>query len=95
MLSPATGSKQMFDVLGNAEKDNYFKELTYNMDIIDIIFNDVDAYAREDKVIARVPKSTDNSRPASPEKPTTELQQIAHLLEKVHGKICTLCCPTA
>lgn len=56
------------------------------MDIIESILNDVDAYVLEEKVVS-APILVEHSRPTSPEKPQTELQQVIKVLEVLHGKI--------
>lgn len=89
MLSPVSGSKTLFDVAGGAEEDDYFDNLSYYVEMLNSALNDVPAYVREEKrgLTSAGSMSAVKGAGSSPEKPKTELQQIKHCLEVIHGKI--------
>ena len=84
MLAPVSGSKTVFDVVGGAEEDGYFDNLLHYIDILSAALSDVPGYVAEERVSGH--GSTPN-RCLSPEKAKTELQQIKHCLDVIHGKI--------
>ena len=85
MLSPISGSKTLFDVSGGAEEDDYFDNLLPYIDVFNAALSDVPAYVHEEKRVSG--SASIGGRPSSPEKPKTELQQIKHCLDVIHGKI--------
>ncbi|KAI0699569.1 hypothetical protein BC835DRAFT_1412551 [Cytidiella melzeri] len=88
LLSRKGGAHAVFDVMGNADKDDFCEQLSHNIDILETVLYDIDTFVQEEKQNPPIMKlGDDSSRPGSPEKPEPELEQIVELLEKVHGKI--------
>ncbi|KAI0342097.1 hypothetical protein BDW22DRAFT_1484956 [Trametopsis cervina] len=87
LMRSSAGSGAVFDVMGNAHKEDFCEELSCHVDILDEVLYDIEAFVQEEKRITATAKLPEGSRPGSPEKPEPELEQIIHLLEKIHGKI--------
>ena len=87
MLSPVSGSKTLFDVVGGAEEDDYFDNLLHYVTVLSAALSDVPAYVTEERKTSGFKQA--NGRSSSSEKPETELQQIRHCLDAIHGKIGT------
>lgn len=87
LLLPSSTGKGAFNVMGNVDKEDFCEQLSYHVQILEAVLNDVEAFVQEEKRNPAVAKVGDGLRPGSPEKPEPELEQIVELLEKIHGKI--------
>lgn len=83
LTSPASGSQTTFDVVGNAQEDDYFDNLHCHIHILNVVLNDVPSYTR-----AETRQPPQDVTPGG-EKPQTELQRLKHCLDVLHGKIGT------
>ncbi|CCM03592.1 uncharacterized protein FIBRA_05729 [Fibroporia radiculosa] len=96
LLSPPTGSGDLFDIIGNLETVNYYDDLVCHIDILSKVLNDVEAYVALENGIRLEAASTEvaESESTSPQKgsssreaPPTRLEQIKAVLDGLHGKI--------
>ncbi|KAJ3553007.1 hypothetical protein NM688_g3850 [Phlebia brevispora] len=91
LVTPRSGSKEVFDIPGNSEEENYFEDLASYVEILSYCLNDIDKYAQDEREKEKSDGLAVTSSYASPgksvEKPLTELEQLKHSLDRLHGKI--------
>ncbi|KAI0093078.1 hypothetical protein BDY19DRAFT_921876 [Irpex rosettiformis] len=93
--SPSTQPATVFDVMKNADKDDFCEQLSYNIEILEVVLYDIESYVEEEKHSPHNTRTADNpnlglgSWPGSPEKEKgeSELEVVVELLQKMHGKI--------
>ncbi|OCH88872.1 hypothetical protein OBBRIDRAFT_888789 [Obba rivulosa] len=91
VLSAPSGSEGPFDILGNADKPDYYENLACYVELLSRTLTDIDEYVAEELAQdgeASMPESSSPSKMGlGKEKPPTPLEQIKTLLDRLHGKI--------
>ena len=79
----------------NSDQDDFCEQLSYNIEILEVVLYDIESYVQEEKRNSHGAKATDSvavsssPKPGSPEKDRGEsdLEIVVELLKKMHGKI--------
>ncbi|KZT72056.1 hypothetical protein DAEQUDRAFT_809331 [Daedalea quercina L-15889] len=93
LLSPPAGSGGIFDIQGNADKGDYYEDLSCYVDILSKALSDIPGYTALEKEAtaghALMPSQGEESlrKGAAGEREPTHLEQIKMLLDSLHGKI--------
>lgn len=77
----------MFDILGNAENTEYYDELAGHVEMLNMVFNDVDGYVQLEEQGST--KTSNALMSPGRDRPLTELEQTQKALDRLHGKIGT------
>lgn len=78
----------MFDLYGNADKVDYYEDLSCAIAILSKVLTDIDGYVSSEMQSSRPDASSlEKTETAHKEKPNDILEQIKNCLDVIHGKI--------
>lgn len=87
LITPDTGSKTIFDVMGNAREPTFYEDLAAHVEMLNVCFNDIDGYVLLDEQGKLLQPPPDVTMSPNKDKPATTLDRVCMVLQRLHGRI--------